>query len=163
MTYAIIRTRKMATNGQMAGMQKHNDREGKTWSVKNADKDLKPYNQDWSLPGTRTIIEAVDKNIEEHDVKGVRSNSVRCIEVLMTFSPEWFKLEKSDELNDKGVHKLKSTTPGGVQKWKTFKEESLKFLKHKFGDNVISMDAKTMIEVSYHVLMVLVILFADKF
>lgn len=145
MAYAILRTQKMSTNGQMGGMQKHNDRQGKTWSVKNADKDLTWRNDNWTLPETTNIIEAVEKNIKDHKVKGIRNDSVRCIEVLMTFSPEWVKFNKVK--GEDGKYNLTGSQED-VDRWVLFRQEAFKFLQHKFGKNnlvnySIHMDEKT--------------------
>lgn len=146
MAYAIIRTRKLTTNGQMGGMQKHNDRKGKTWSVENADKDLTWKNVNQFKYGS-SIVESIEKNIEKKEVKSIRSNSVKCIEVLMTFSPDFIKFKKTDKPNKDGKYDI-LYGKGDQEKWNKFNEKAFDFLKDKFGEGNLTsfsvhLDEKT--------------------
>jgi hypothetical protein len=125
MAYAILRARKMKTAGQMAGMQRHNDR---TNNVRNADSDLEHLNQNMSLYDTDSIFEDVEKHIEENEVK-VKSNSVKCIEFLLTASPEFFPMEKYQK--EDGNYGLRGEGNG---RWMNFKKRALDFLDEEFGE-----------------------------
>ena len=131
MAYAILRARKMKTAGQMAGMQRHNDR---TNNVRNADSDLEHLNINHSLYDTGSIYEDVTKHIEEKEVKGVRSDSVKCIELLLTASPEFFPTEKYQK--EDGTYDLRGL---GMERWEKFQEKAFDFLEEEFGgDNVVN-------------------------
>lgn len=130
MSIAIIRTRKLSTSGQMAGMQNHNNRSN---NVLNADKDLQHLNRHYSKYGTNNIRQDIEKRIEEAGVN-VKSNSVKCVELLLTASPDFFPLEKFKR--DDGRYNLKGQ---GVNKWKEFEKRAFKFLKDNYGEkNVVN-------------------------
>lgn len=140
MAYAIIRAKKLTTGGQMGGMQRHNDRSNE---VKNVDEDLTHLNYNYSKYGTNNILKDVNTRLEEANVK-VKSNSVRCIEYLITASPQAFE----------NLNKIKredgSFGLGGddIKKWRDFQESTFQFLKDKHGvKNIVNisthLDEKT--------------------
>lgn len=123
MSYAILRVRKLSTAGQMAGMQRHNDR---TNNVRNADPDLSHMNQSFSWTDTGDLRNDVDQRLDDAQVK-VRSNSVKCLEFLMTASPEAFEMVKFKRKD--GHYGLK----GDVKKWNEFSKRSIKWLRDTYG------------------------------
>lgn len=124
MSYAILRVRKLSTAGQMAGMQRHNDR---TNNVRNADEDLTHINQSYSWTNTGDLRTDVDQRLEDAGVK-VRSNSVKCLEFLMTASPEAFQMEKF-KMED-GNYGLQ----GDSKKWSEFRKRAISWLRERYGE-----------------------------
>lgn len=140
MAYAIIRAKKLTTGGQMGGMQRHNDRSNE---VKNVDGDLTHLNYNYSKYGTNNILKDVNSRLKEADVK-VRTNSVRCIEYLITASPEAFSRLEKYKKEDASF----SVKGEDASKWGNFQKTALQFLKKKHGsENIVNisihLDEKT--------------------
>jgi len=90
MAYAIFRTAKLKTGGEIAASVQHCMR---TRATPNA------------IPGVKNRIvwgsANPQKDIDERLAKAKgRKNSVKVIEVLSTVSPEWFKAATPDQVND---------------------------------------------------------------
>jgi hypothetical protein len=122
--YAIIRTQKHTSNATLGGMEKHVDR---TMDVPNANKDLAHYNK--TLIGKpSSLIEAIDAKIvklqKDHDPR-ITKASVKCIEYLMTASPEAFVFNSTDG-------KL-TASQESQNRWKDFIKNSHDFLVQKHG------------------------------
>ena len=83
MAYAILRVGKLKTDGQLDGMQMHNDR---TNDVKNANPELTKNNTNWFKNEEKTLREAVESRIEASKARTKKGN-VRAIEYLVTFTP----------------------------------------------------------------------------
>ncbi len=132
MAFAILRTRKMKTAGQMAGMQKHNSRTNNVW---NADPELTKFNSTFSKYGSKDLKQDIETHIER---KGaiVKSNSVKAIEHLITFSPEFSRLEKQvveEEGKDREV-----ILRGNAREIKAYFNDAKKWLEERYGaDNVV--------------------------
>ena len=86
---AIIRVAKLKTGGNIGGSGQHNYRENETL---NADPSKTPNNQHLGCQNAHELLLAVEARIET--VPNLRSNSVRCLEYLITASPEFF--DKAD-------------------------------------------------------------------
>lgn len=107
----------------MSGMQRHNDR---TNNVKNADPDLTHMNQTWSRYGSNDLKNDIESHIAEKGVK-VRKNSVKAIEHLITFSPEFSKLKKAK--SDNGDYILR----GNGSEVKSYFTDAIRWLKKTYG------------------------------
>ena len=81
MYYAILRTAKLKTMGNIGGSLAHNYR---TIETPNADPNRTPKNHH-----TVATPEAVKKAIQDRLPEKRRSDAVLCIEYLITASPEW--------------------------------------------------------------------------
>ena len=81
MNYAILRTAKLKTMGNIGGSLAHSYR---TIETPNADPNLTPKNHH-----TVATPEAVKKAIQNRLPEKRRSDAVLCIEYLITASPEW--------------------------------------------------------------------------
>jgi Plasmid recombination enzyme/Toprim-like/Protein of unknown function (DUF3991) len=86
MSYAILRTAKLTSFGNIAGSASHNFRERKT---PNADKDLTPSNVTTGAQSSREVLEAVKERLAT--VPTVRKNAVLAVEYFIGASPEWFQ------------------------------------------------------------------------
>lgn len=128
MAYAILRVGKLKTPGNAGGLNKHLTR---TMDVPNADPELAIYN---SRPiGSSNLNADIEKRIIESGAK-VRGDSVRAVEFLMTASPEHFNYRKN--IDEKGKVGLK----GNIENWKTFEQESIKWLQDRYGkENVVNV------------------------
>lgn len=127
--YAIIRTQKHKTNATIGGMEKHDDR---TMDVPNANKDFTHYNK--ILIGKRSnLIESIDARIEklkkDHDPR-ITKDSVRCIEYMMTASPEAFAFKQ--------VNGKLTASKDDQARWTEFVKNSQEFLIQKHGkENIV--------------------------
>lgn len=111
--YAIMRCKKHKTMGTIASAMQHNFRERETI---NADSALTENNRHLAAKNTDEAMGALRENLPEK----VRANGVRCVEYMMTASPEWWQ----------------SATPEDQQ---SFFDSSLEWLKDKYGkQNVIA-------------------------
>jgi len=110
--YAICRVGKIKSQSQLSQAQSHNLRQRETF---NADPLKKSNNE--ILYGSEFVRDDVNKRLEETGVK-VRKDSVLCAEMILTASPEFFNTNAS---------------------FKEWKNENLKFLKEKYGDNLINV------------------------
>ena len=81
MNYAILRTAKLKTMGNIGGSLAHNYR---TINTPNADPNRTPKNEH-----TVATCEAVKQAIQNRLPEKRRSDAVLCIEYLITASPEW--------------------------------------------------------------------------
>lgn len=86
MTYAILRTAKLTSLGNVGGSAKHNFRERKT---QNADPSRTPSNRTSGAQNTREVLAAVKARLET--VPTIRKNAVLAVEYFIGASPEWFK------------------------------------------------------------------------
>lgn len=91
MSYAILRTKKLKEWGNICASLEHNFRERLT---PNADENRTPANV--HIGGNST--DEVRKKIEDGLPEKYRADCVKCIEYLITASPEWFK-RNSEEQN----------------------------------------------------------------
>lgn len=122
MSFAILRTEKLKTKGNVGGLNAHLTR---TMDVPNADPDLAKYN---SRPiGSADLNQDIQKRLQEAGITTTRKNGVLGVEHLITASPEAFNYHV--EKNDKGEKGLK----GNVAKWKEFEEKSLEWLSERYG------------------------------
>jgi Plasmid recombination enzyme/Toprim-like len=94
MSYAILRTAKLTTLGNVGGSAAHNFRERNT---ENADPDLTPENCTSGAQSAKEVIEAVKDRLST--VPTVRKNAVLAVEYFIGASPEWFK-EQSTEVRE---------------------------------------------------------------
>ena len=91
MNYAILRTAKLKTMGNIGGSLAHNYR---TIDTPNADPNRTPTNDH-----TVATPEAVKQAIQDRLPEKRRSDAVLCVEYLITASPEWdgWGTDKEDE------------------------------------------------------------------
>ena len=89
MNYAILRTAKLKTMGNIGGSLAHNYR---TTETPNADPNLTPKNHH-----SVATPEAVKQAIKDRLPEKRRADAVLCIEYLITASPEWEGWGKSQE------------------------------------------------------------------
>lgn len=86
MPFAILRTAKLSSLGNVGGSASHNFRERNT---PNADPARTLSNRTTGAQSTKEVIEAVKGRLET--VPTVRKNAVLAIEYFIGASPEWFK------------------------------------------------------------------------
>jgi hypothetical protein len=86
MSYAILRTAKLTSLGNIGGSASHNFRERKT---PNADKELTPSNVTTGAQSSKEVLEAVKERLAT--VPTVRKNAVLAVEYFIGASPEWFQ------------------------------------------------------------------------
>ena len=86
--YAIFRVEKLKHFNNIRGSLKHNFREQTT---PNADEFKNRDNQYLVGNSTEEVIIKIKNNIDKNVNKTVRKDAVRCLEYIITASPEWFK------------------------------------------------------------------------
>ena len=111
MSFAILRTAKLKSMGEIGGSLSHNYRDRPT---PNANPRQTPNNEH-SLPNAELVMTAIKDKIPEKR----RKDAVLCVEYLITASPDWVGWNKSDE--------------------QQYFDEAKKWLENKHGkDNVIA-------------------------
>jgi hypothetical protein len=91
--FAILRTNKIKTNAQIATAGAHNNRD---YNVRNAD----PNRAFKLIAGSEDPLKAFQDLIKKNDMR-IRSNAVRAIELVVSFSPEQKgKLDPKDWVKD---------------------------------------------------------------
>jgi hypothetical protein len=126
MGFAILRTAKLSSGGNIGGLNAHLTR---TMDVPNADPDLAVYN---SRPiGSADLWGDVQRRIEESGVK-VRKNAVLAVEHLITGSPEVFNHHVRETKGKKELY-------GNVNAWKEFETSAKQWLFERYGrENVVN-------------------------
>lgn len=112
MSFAILRVEKIKTQGAIASIGKHNERERET---PNADYNITPENKTLVGDDSLSYLEAWQEKTK--DLK-IRSNAVLALEVVLTYSPE-AKIQQS-------------------QDFEAWQAKNIQFLKDTFGeDNIL--------------------------
>lgn len=91
MSYAILRTAKLTSFGNVAGSASHNFRERQTL---NADPDRTPSNRTTGAQSAKQVVSAIKARLST--VKTVRKNAVLAVEYFIGASPEWFKEQSTN-------------------------------------------------------------------
>ena len=89
MSFAILRTAKLKSFGQIGGSLSHNYRDRPT---PNANSQLTQNNEN-SLSSAQLVMSAIKDKLPEKR----RKDAVLCVEYLITASPDWVGWNKSDE------------------------------------------------------------------
>lgn len=89
MSFAILRTAKLKTFGEIGGSLSHNYRNR---STPNADPQLTQKNEH-SLPNAELVMSSIKDKLPEKR----RKDAVLCVEYLITASPDWIGWNKLDE------------------------------------------------------------------
>ena len=89
MSFAILRTAKLKSFGEIGGSLSHNYRNR---STPNADPQLTQKNEH-SLPNAELVMSSIKDKLPEKR----RKDAVLCVEYLITASPDWVGWHKSDE------------------------------------------------------------------
>lgn len=115
MSFAILRVEKIKTQGAIASIGKHNERERET---PNADYNITPENKTLVGDDSLSYLEAWQEKTK--DLK-IRSNAVLALEVVLTYSPE-AKIQQS-------------------QNFEAWQAKNIQFLKDTFGeDNILKAE-----------------------
>ena len=138
--YAILRTEKLKTSGNLGGLNNHLTR---TIEVPNADPELTMYNS--ILVGTRDLNSDVMNRIAQSGVK-VRKDAVLAVEHLITTSPEFFQGFQKVK-NDRGESVLQGDEKT-IANLEDFKARAVEWLNDRYRSaNVVNvtlhMDEKT--------------------
>lgn len=117
--FAILRVAKLKKIGNVRASGQHTWRERET---QNADESMTPANKTIGAAGSAALVDAVKKRVAQATEK-ISADSVPCIEILATASPEWWKHASRQNLSD-------------------FFERAGAWIQKKFGrENVVSMVA----------------------
>jgi hypothetical protein len=90
MAFAIVRTAKLKTAGNLGGLNNHLERK---MEVPNADPELSHLNR--RKAGTGDLAKNVAKRLQAAGIEKPRKNAVLATEHLMTVSPESFPFQKA--------------------------------------------------------------------
>jgi diadenosine tetraphosphate (Ap4A) HIT family hydrolase len=135
--YAIIRTSKLKTSSDIGASEQHCKR--MTYDAPNADAMLSHHNFEFEPKKTftepfkaETLNGRIKEYLDENNVKIRRKDAVKCVEVVMTASPEFFEDKKSRQT---------------VARWAKHNEEFLSDFFSRSGGKLVSfivhMDEKT--------------------
>jgi hypothetical protein len=132
MPYAILRTAKLKTAGNLGGLNDHLQR---TRLTPNADKELTPFNRQFA--GSKDLAADVQARLTQVGCT-VRSNAVLAIEHLLTFSPEFLDIRK--EVNKEGRAILRVQSPEDMAKYQSWQESTMEWLHERYGkENVVNV------------------------
>jgi len=129
MAFAIVRTAKLKSAGNIGGLNAHMTR---TMDVPNADPDLARYN---SRPIGSTDLNAdVQGRLLEAGITKTRKGAVLAVEHLMTASPEHFGSHV--KLNQQGEKQLWMHP----DRWQAFEKASIEWLQERYGkENLVNV------------------------
>ncbi len=132
MAFAIVRTAKLKSAGNIGGLNAHMTR---TMDVPNADADLAQYN---SRPIGSTDLNAdVQARLLEAGITKTRKGAVLAVEHLMTASPEHFNSQV--KMSESGEKQLWMNT----DRWQAFEKASIEWLQERYGE-------KNLVNVTVH-------------
>jgi hypothetical protein len=132
MAFAIVRTAKLKSAGNIGGLNAHMTR---TMEVPNADPDLARYN---SRPIGSTDLNAdVQARLLEAGITKTRKGAVLAVEHLMTASPEHFNSQV--KMSESGEKQLWMNT----DRWEAFEKASIEWLQERYGE-------KNLVNVTVH-------------
>jgi len=129
MAFAIVRTAKLKSAGNIGGLNAHMTR---TMDVPNADPDLARYN---SRPiGSADLNADVQARLQEAGITKTRKGAVLAVEHLMTASPEHFGSHV--KVNELGEKQLWLHT----DRWQAFEKASIEWLQERYGkENLVNV------------------------
>jgi hypothetical protein len=127
---AVFRTAKLKTFGNIGGLNAHCER---TMDVPNADKELQPFNKH-KIGSADMVADVKARMLEANiDIENLRKNGVLAFEVVLSASPEFFDLKKT---NEGGKIGLSLRNVNEAQAWVN---QSTNWLKEEFGANLVSV------------------------
>jgi hypothetical protein len=131
MPYAILRTAKLKSAGNINSLNEHLQRLRPT---PNADAELTPLNV--QLVGSSDLAADVQARLEAACCM-VRSNAVLAVEHLLTFSPEFLDIRK--EAGESGKPALVVYPPEDGAKLTGFQDRAMEWLRERYGEeNVVN-------------------------
>jgi hypothetical protein len=131
MPYAILRTAKLKTAGNLTSLNEHLQRLRPT---PNADAELTPLNV--QLVGSQNLAADVQARLEAAGCT-VRSNAVLAVEHLLTFSPEFLDIRKEPGQAGKPAQLVGSAEDGA--KLASFRDRAMEWLSERYGkENVVN-------------------------
>jgi len=128
MAFAIIRTAKLKTAGNLGGLNNHLERK---MEVPNADADLTYLNR--RQVGSGDLVKDVSSRLQAAGIEKPRKNAVLAIEHLMTASPEAFPLRKDKAPDGSGSPYRLVGNKADIERWQTFEKNCMKWLKERYG------------------------------
>lgn len=131
MPYAILRTAKLKSAGNLNSLNEHLQRLRPT---PNADAELTPLNV--QLVGSPDLAADVQARLDAVGCT-VRSNAVLAVEHLMTFSPEFLDIRKEAGQSGKPAQLVGSAEDGA--KLASFRDRAMEWLSERYGkENVVN-------------------------
>jgi hypothetical protein len=128
MAFAIVRTAKLKTAGNLGGLNNHLERK---MEVPNADADLRHLNR--RQLGSGDLVKDVSSRLQAAGIERPRKNAVLAIEHLMTASPEAFPLRK-DKAPDGSPSPYRLVgNKADIERWQAFEKNCIKWLKERYG------------------------------
>jgi hypothetical protein len=132
MPYAILRTAKLKTAGNIGALNEHLQR---TRLTPNADTELTRFNS--QLAGSKDLAADVQARLTQAGCT-VRSNAVLAVEHLITFSPEFLDIRK--DVNEEGKAILRVYPPEDLAKYQAWRESTMEWLHERYGkENVVNV------------------------
>ena len=120
--YAIFRVKKITGKAHATAATAHNYRQ---YSVDNADEHAPHPSLEFLNPAERGYWDLANERISQAGIVPRRSDAIRCVEVVMTATPEWFKRNEQGQAADYST-----------SKWT---QDNLTYLQKTFGkENVVA-------------------------
>jgi len=130
MAFAIIRTAKLKTAGNLGGLNNHLERK---MEVPNADADLSHLNN--RRVGSGDLARDVAQRIDGAGIEKPRKNAVLAIEHLMTASPEAFPLRKEKSPDGSYSPYQLVGNKSDIERWQAFEKNCMIWLMERYGKN----------------------------
>jgi len=132
MSFAILRTVKLKTAGNLGALNSHLQR---TRPTPNADAELTLFNS--QLAGSKDLAADVEARLVQAGCT-VRSNAVLAVEHLITFSPDFLDIRK--EVNKDGKAMLRVYPSEDLAKYQDWQRSTMEWLHDRYGkDNVVNV------------------------
>jgi hypothetical protein len=128
MAFAIVRTAKLKTAGNLGGLNNHLERK---MEVPNADQELSHLNR--RKAGTGDLAKDVATRLQAAGIEKPRKNAVLAIEHLMTASPEAFPFRKAKTPSGSPVAYGLVGAKEDTARWQAFEKNCIKWLKERYG------------------------------
>lgn len=139
--YAILRTEKLKTAGNIGGLNAHLTR---TMKVPNADPELARFN--YRPVGSSDLWADVQNRLKEAGIEKTRKDGVLAVEHLATYSPEGMASFRKESQNGKPAQ-LVADKPE-LERWNAFVTNTRKWLCERYGEKnlvnfTVHMDEKS--------------------
>jgi hypothetical protein len=131
--YAILRTEKLKTPGNIGGLSSHLTR---SMAVPNADPQLTYLNS--RTVGSENLWHDVQARLQEAGIQKPRKDAVLAVEHLLTYSPEGFSSFYKGEHPQTGKPTIKGNRDE-LDRWTGFVKDSYQWLTDRYGkENVVN-------------------------
>jgi hypothetical protein len=144
MSYGILHTNKLKNAAEAKDAAAHNYRQ---YEVANADPNAPHPSTEFVNISERDYWELAEERIKEVGITRMRPDAVKCVEILLTASPEWFKRDEEGRAADYSQS--------------DWQKDNFEFLKEQYGEKNVLAYKLHQDEKSPHIHAIIVPITAD--